>query len=376
MAAGEAGFLRRSCDRNHLVVRHTTGTTGEPVVIYMSRAENFFRRITLLDAFRRHARLRPPLTLVDTGPERKDRSTQPVHHAGPIKIVRLFRVMPLDEQIETLQKNRPTILEGRPSTLWQLAVAMHDRGIRPPHPKLVISYGEMLYPHVRAFLEGTFGCRVADYYNCEEIGNIAWQCPESPDLMHPNPATGWLEAVNEKGEPVAYGQVGGLVITNLYNQTMPFIRYTLGDRGALLPSGTCSCGFQGPVMRLTEGRDENFFVLPDGREITPRLAYDTVNAAFPHEDPTWKHIEAMRAFQIIQTKQDLILVKIVPGPAYSESLWPKVRESVRQLHRSMRLEIEIVEDLTPEPGKKFHQVLGGLETPWNRTRDLADRTGS
>lgn len=375
MAAGERGFLRRSCDRNRLVVRHTTGTTGEPVVVYMSWLENMFRRLTLLDAFRRHVRLRPPLTLVDVGPERKDRSTQPVHHAGPIKIVRLFRTMPLDEQIETLQQITPTIIEGRPSSLWQLTGALRDRGIRPLRPRLIISYAEILYPHVRKLLEETFECRVADFYSCEEIGNVAWQCPENPDLMHPNPATGWLEAVDEKGDPVSYGQIGRLVITNLYNRTMPFIRYDLGDRGALLHSGPCSCGFHGPAMRLTEGRDENFFVLPDGRQITPRLAFDVVNAAFPHDDPTWKHIEAIRVFQIIQTKPDLIVVKVVPGPAYSESLWPKVRESVRQLHPSMRLEIEIVEDLTPEPGKKFHQVLGNLETPWNRTRDPAGRTG-
>ena len=375
MAAGERSFLRRSCDRNRLVVRHTTGTTGEPIAVYMSWLENMFRRLTLLDAFRRYVRLRPPLTLVDVGPERKDRSTQPVHHAGPIKIVRLFRTMPLDEQIETLQQITPMVIEGRPSSLWQLTGALRDRGIRPPRPRLIISYAEMLYPHVRKLLEKTFECRVADFYNCEEIGNVACQCPENPDLMHPNPATGWLETVDEKGNPVSYGQVGRLVITNLYNRTMPFIRYDLGDRGALLPPGLCSCGFHGPAMRLTEGRDENFFVLPDGRQITPRLAFDVVNAAFPHNDPTWKHIEAIRVFQIIQTKPDLIVVKVVPGPAYSESLWPKVRESVRQLHPSMRLEIEIVEGLTPAPGKKFHQVLGNLETPWNRTRDPAGRTG-
>lgn len=345
-------------------------------MVYMSRLENIFRRVTLLDAFRRHVRIRPPLTLVDVGPERKDRSTKPVHRVGPIKIVLLFRAMPLYEQIETLLQITPTILEGRPSPLWQLAGALRDRGIRPPQPRLIISYAEMLYPHVRELLEETFDCRVADFYNCEEIGNVAWQCPENPNLMHPNPATSWLESVDENGDPVPYGRVGRLVITNLYNRTMPFIRYALGDRGALLPPGRCACGFHGPAMRLTEGRDENFFVLPDDREITPRLAYDVINSALPHDDPTWKHIEAIRVFQIIQTEPNSILIKVVPGPMYSESLWPKVRESVRQLHPTMRLEIEIVENLTPEPGKKFHQVLGGLVTPWNLTREPAGQTES
>ena len=366
MAAGEEGFLDSSARRTRLIVRHTTGTTGEPATIYMSRTENLYRRLTLLDAFRRHVRLTLPLTLVDVGPERKDRATKPVHRVGPVMIVRLFRAMPIEEQVDRIRTLSPTLVEGRPSTLWLLACALRERRIRPKSPRMVVSYAEMLYPNVRRILEETFGCIVADFYNTEEIGNIAWQCPKNPEIMHPNPATGWLEAVDAEGAPVPYGTIGRLVVTNLYNHTMPFIRYGLGDRGALLAPGVCSCGVQGPAMRLTEGRDENFLVLPDGREVTPRLAYDVINAAFPYDDPTWSAIDAIRIFQIVQTEADSILVRVVPGPAYSESLWPRVRESVRQLHPDMRLEVELVADLSPEPGRKFHQVLGSLDSEWSR----------
>ena len=369
LTASDAESTLHASRRNgHLLSRHTTGTTGEPVTVYLNRTENLFRQLTLLDAFHRYIPFRLPLTLIDVGPESKDRAIRSEQWVGPVKIVRLFRGMPPDAQIERLQHVGPAILEGRPTPLWELACALRDRGIRPPRPRLVISYAEMLYPHVRRLLEETFGAPVTDLYNCEEVGNVAWQCPDDPGTMHPNPSTCWLEVVDPKDRPLPYGQTGRILVTNLYNHTMPFIRYETGDLGTLLEPARCSCGFRGPRMRLAEGRDEDFFVLPDGREITPRLAYDAINAALPHHDPTWRHVDAMRAFQIIQEAEDLVTVKVVPGPAHSPDLWPSVQDSLRSLHPSMRLHVELVEDLAVEPGAKFHQVVSLLESRWGRER--------
>ena len=186
--------------------------------------------------------------------------------------------------------------------------------------------------------------------------------------MHPNLANTWIEIVGQNGQPVAKGKNGRIVITNLYNYTMPFIRYGTGDRGVDLGEGVCECGFNGPVMRLTEGRDGNFIVLPDGSEINPRNLYDAVNFAFPHDRPGWNLIDFIRAFQIVQEAIDLIVVKVVPGPQYSDSFWPKVRENLSGLHPALTLKVECVSDLTPPTGKKFHQVLGKLDNRWIRER--------
>ena len=212
-------------------------------------------------------------------------------------------------------------------------------------------------------------CRVADYYNCEEVGNLAWQCPANPGLMHPNTATVWIEVVDQQGNLTPIGSEGRLIVTNLYNSTMPFIRYEMGDRGTLMETSQCQCGFNGPVMRLTEGRCENYIILPDGIEVSPRIMYEVVNSALPHEKPGWSMIDAIRVFQIIQEASDLIVVKAVPGPAYSESLWRAVEDNIKRLHPAMRLEVEIVGDLRPEPGKKFHQVLGKLSSRWKREQE-------
>ncbi|PKN52076.1 MAG: hypothetical protein CVU55_08450 [Deltaproteobacteria bacterium HGW-Deltaproteobacteria-13] len=369
MVGGPAAYLHRNISPGKLTIKHTTGTTGTPVIVHMNKREEAFRKITILDAFQRNGRLTCPLTIIDVGGEVKDSATQIEQRIGPVRIIRLFRTMPMEQQIDVLTHSRPALINGRPSALWQLANALLEKRIDPPTPSVINTGAEMLFDNVRELLQNVFGCRVADNYNCEEVGNTAWQCPSHTGRMHPNMATVWIETVDQQGNPVPAGSEGRLLVTNIYNSSMPFIRYETGDRGTLMQSGHCQCGFNGPVMRLMEGRNENFIVLPDGREITPRLMYEVINSAFPHDDPRWNMIDAIRMFQIIQEAKDLIVVKVVPGPAYSESLWRAVEENLKRLHPAMFLKVEIVNDLRPEPGKKFHQVLGKLNSRWRRERE-------
>ena len=369
MAGGPAEYLRHGISPEQLIIRHTTGTTGTPVIIHKNKMEEAFRKITIIDAYRRNVSLTWPLTLVDVGPERKDSSTEIFKRMGPVTIVRIFRVMPMEEQIEILMRISPTIMSGRPSVFWDLINALRQKDIVPPTPRLITCGAEILFPHVRTQIENVFRCRVVDYYNCEEVGNLAWECPANPGLMHPNTSTVWIESVDQQGNPAPAGSEGRLIVTNLYNSSMPFIRYEMGDRGIMLEPERCQCGYNGPVMRMTEGRNENFIVLPDGSEISPRIMYEVVNSAFPHDTPDWSMIEAIRTFQIIQEANDLIVVKAVPGPAYSKSLWHAVEDNIKSLHPAMRLEVVIVEDLRPEPGKKFHMVLGKLSSSWKREQE-------
>ena len=135
MIGGPAEYLRRGASPERLIIRHTTGTTGTPVVIHKNRMEEAFRKITTIDAYRRNVSLTWPMTLFDVGPERKDLATEIVKRMGPVTIVRLFRTMPMEEQIEILMKISPTIMVGRPSVFWDLANALREKAIVPPLPR-------------------------------------------------------------------------------------------------------------------------------------------------------------------------------------------------------------------------------------------------
>ena len=83
--------------------------------------------------------------------------------------------------------------------------------------------------------------------------------------MHINQDTCVVEIVDREGNRLPDGRTGSIALTNLYNYTMPFLRYTLGDRGQILPvESRCACGTRGPVMTLLEGREDDILQLPDG----------------------------------------------------------------------------------------------------------------
>ncbi|MFC2081640.1 phenylacetate--CoA ligase family protein [Candidatus Bipolaricaulota bacterium] len=356
LAAGHAGHLRRGVDPLELVSRRTTGTTGEPLTVFFSNTEAWFRKLTLLDSFRNRVRLPLPFSMVDVGVGDGQYGDDWAQRLGFVRIDRVYRVTPLAEQVAQLADLRPDIVEGRPSSLWLLARESRRVNIGLPRPRLVVSFAETLYPHVRAELEHAFGSCVADYYNCQEVGNIAWECPDHDGWMHVNPSTVVVEVVDDGGEPLPVGTVGRVLLTNLYNCTMPFVRYEIGDRAALLDVRECSCGFSGTSIRSVEGRDEDFFLLPDGREISPRLAYEVVAEALPAAQLGNELFQAIRLFQIVQESRDLVAVRVVPGPDYDSSLWAGLEASVRSLHPEMCVRVDLVSEEDLVSSGKFRQV--------------------
>ncbi len=356
LAAGKSDFLHRSHDPQRLFVSRTSGSTGAPVTVYLSKPEVYFRRVSLMAAVGRSLRLRFPLKIVDVGAMRSMGGRDIVQSLGLVKVVHLKRTMPLDEQVARIQENRAQIVQGRPTSLALLAAELRRQGIRSVRPEIVISFAEMLHPPVRKLLEEVFACRVADYYNCEEIGNIAWQCPKQEDVMHVNRDTCVLEVVDDDGAQLPPGTQGRVLLTSLYNRAMPFIRHALGDRGTLLDEGPCLCGFSGGSMKLASGRDDDFFVLPDGNLVSPRDVFQVVWDALPVEELGDRHIKYIRSLEMVQTGPEEMDVRVVPGEEYSPAIWRGLEDSVRRLWPTMQVTVQLVDDITADRSGKFRQV--------------------
>ncbi len=365
LASGERGYLRTGADKRRLNRRSTTGSRGTPITVFSSQSEALFRKATLVSSFRRLARLPVPLMIVDVGVEQGKTGTDIAQWLRVVTIERIFRAESIAAQVLHMSSTSPGLIEGRPSSLWALALEARHQGISLPKPRLVASFGEALYPHVRQLLEESFGCRVADFYNCEEIGNVAWECPCHPDQTHVNPATTVLEVVDDDGKSVPRGQAGRVLLTNLYNCTMPFIRYDIRDRAEILNAGNCDCGFSGQSILLIEGRDEDFFLLPDGRQVSPRKAYEVIAGVLPFKDLGNDLFLAIHGFQIIQEASDLVTVNVIAGPNYSPGVWHGVEESIKALHSEMRVRVRVVENLERSPGGKLKEVMSrvGLSSP-------------
>ncbi len=153
---------------------------------------------------------------------------------------------------EILRKYGPAVIVGYPSSLQLFCRFCKREGIVGIAPTAVVTSGETLSLEQREAIESFFSCPVFDRYNCVEFDNVAHECREHNGL-HLFSDLVYAEVLGAGNEPVKPGEVGDLVITDLRNYYMPFIRYRTGDLAAQ-SDRKCPCGRGLPILERVEGR--------------------------------------------------------------------------------------------------------------------------
>ena len=96
----------------------------------------------------------------------------------------------------------------------------------------VVSGSEMLYDPTRIAIEKAFYCKCFSRYANEENGFLG-QDDEMNNVFLVNRADYYVEILKMDCDiPAEEGEVGRIVVTDLYNFAMPMIRYDTGDVGA------------------------------------------------------------------------------------------------------------------------------------------------
>jgi len=202
-------------------------------------------------------------------------------------------------------KVKPTLLFGHAHSIYLLARLVRDFSIAAIRPKTIISTSMMLLSNERRFIEKLFGVRVFDRYGCEEVSLIASEC-EQHEGLHMNIEHLYIEFLRDDGRYAGPGEAGRIVVTDLMNRAMPFIRYEVEDVG--VPSArVCSCGRGLPLMENVTGRVADFLVKKDGTKV----------AGVSLIENTLTRIPGIDQMQIIQESLDLIVLNVVPSRSYS-----------------------------------------------------------
>jgi phenylacetate-CoA ligase len=96
-------------------------------------------------------------------------------------------------------------------------------------------------PSVRARVEEAYGAACFDHAGATEVGAYAFSC-DARDGLHVNEAEFIAEILRPGADaPVAEGETGELVVTNLGRAGWPVIRYRTGDLAAH-GGRACACG--------------------------------------------------------------------------------------------------------------------------------------
>lgn len=161
----------------------------------------------------------------------------------------------------------------------------------------VVSGSEMLYDVTRTSMEKAFKCKCVSRYANEENGFLG-QDWDSNNVFLMNRANYYIEILKIDSDEVADdGEIGRIVVTDLYNYAMPMIRYDTGDVGAR-------------IKIIHEGK-ERFAIGSFGGRIVDSVKDEHGNLISPHAitNLMWKYKE-VKQFQFIQKskgKYQLIL---------------------------------------------------------------------
>jgi len=243
--------------------------------------------------------------------------------------------------VDDIRRFRPRTVLAYANSCALFAGYLLDNGIDDLHMDGVITSAEMLNPEDRTVIERAFGCKVFDRYGCREMGLLASEC-EAHEGLHIDAECVFVEFVRD-GRWVAAGERGDIVITDLLNFGMPFIRYRIEDVG--IPTDRkCSCGRSLPLMEMVAGRSTDFLVCPDGRRVSGAALTIYLIANTP----------GVRQAQIVQDQPDAVRLRIAKGGEFTgksmEFLQSKVPEFFGE---GMRVDYEFVDEIPCESSGKY-----------------------
>lgn len=98
----------------------------------------------------------------------------------------------------------------------------------------MVGGAEMLFDDTREMMEKVFNCKCVSRYSNQENGVLGQDDIKNNNFIL-NEAHYYIEIFDlEKDEPAKEGEVGRIVVTDLYNYAMPMIRYDTGDIGSFV----------------------------------------------------------------------------------------------------------------------------------------------
>jgi len=344
-------FISDDFNIKDLSVMHTSGTSGKPMTIYLSK-ESFGLWYALYDLrIKKENGVDPFKDAYGTFAGQlicaQNQTKAPFWVHNQLGKQVYFSSYHLNENniqsyVKAMVDYKLTYLMGYTSALHSVVVLAKAKNIELPKLKLVITNAEPLFDHQRELISAAFQCPVVQTYSgceyafggTEDLQKNMWLWPES----------GLLEVLTVDGNIQPYGQ-GAFLATGLVNKAMPLIRYKIGDSGTIEdPEITKSIG---NMLRLTsiDGRTDDLIKTPDGR-LVGRL------------DPVFKADFAIKEAQIIQEKLTLIILKVVEDKNFNEAQKQELIARLKdRVGDAIEIQYQSVDSIARNANGKFKAVI-------------------
>ncbi len=349
-----ASFVADDCNIRTLYPDHTSGTTGTPLTIWLSRSSVrqwyalYEARTRLWHGVDRHDRWGLLGGQPVVGPQQKSPPFW-VWNAGLNQLyLSAMHIAPwsASSYLDAIREYRIKYLVGYSSSLHFLGLEAEAKGARFPDLKAVITNAEPLFDYQRRAIAGGFRCTVQETYGLCEYVCMASECEGG--RFHLWPEMGVVEILDEEDRTCDPGVPGRIIATGLLNGDMPLVRYDTRDRGELLAdTSVCSCMRPLPSFKKVWGRWDDVVVTKDGRR--PVL----LDRIF---DPP-VHV---REGQIIQDAIGKFRLRVVPAEGWSDADAEVLKAALTTLVGEAEVQVELTTQIERTWAGKFRIIISNV----------------
>jgi len=335
----------------------TSGSTGIPLHFPKSLKSSAFQRAAMYRGHRWHG--------VEVGAKEAKLWGIPVNKISRYKAVltdfllnRFRQCEPnvnsavFDDFCSRLKKRGAVYLTGYTSMVSEFAEYLKGNGQNGLEYsfKMVKCTSETIHDSDRETVEAVFGCPLVSEYGAAEAGVIAFQCEAgSQHLMSDCCIVEFSEPKDDLGDP----SLKEVVVTNLDNYALPFLRYRIGDL-AIPSSENCSCGRELPLVQKIVGRVDGVIKTSDGRRWLSSHLEDLL------KELAIKH-GTIAQFKVLQSEMGKLEFLLIPKENFTPQFEAYLRKKcIEYFGRKMEIDIRLVDNIPREASGKLRYFVSEI----------------
>ncbi len=295
-----------TCKEKRLIKNHTSGTTGTPLTVYQDW-KSVWREQAYFVCYRKRCGYNygEPMVSLRGNLGRNDISLK-VHVSNTLFLSSYnINENTAETYYQLIEKHHPKAIEGYPSSLYNLALVLRDKGLKC-HIPVAFTSSETLHDYQRNLIEKTFHTQIYDHYGTTER-TIRLEESFEHDGYFEDPGYGIEEYHDDY-----------VITTSLINDTFPLIRYKTNDR-VVLKSNTILTHASEPMVKRVEGRSVSFIIGKDGTK------YSDAALTF-----IFKETHGIRLAQFVQNEVGKIFLNVVPESNFSEKDKDEILKNIDQ----------------------------------------------
>jgi phenylacetate-CoA ligase len=211
----------------------------------------------------------------------------------------------------------------------------------------IISISEYLNDYVKSSMKKYFNTSVVSRYSNEELGIIAQQSPNSnEEEFYLNWASYHVEILKMDSDfPADEGEMGRIVITDLFNYSMPLIRYDTGDISMFTEIPTLKNPY--PTLKRIEGRKMDVIYNTSGEVISSHLVYTKF----------YDYYKLLKQYQFIQETATEYTVKLNTHSGKFEFEKELIKSIQDDFGKDAKINLILVDEIPPLSSGKRRKVV-------------------